>query len=67
MCLCHIYKCVKDTLIECVFATFFSNHSGHVDTRVGCVRVERRPPEDAGVRTGSGDEGEEGGPGPPGL
>ena len=37
------------------------------DTRVGCVRVERRLPEDAGVRTGSGDEGEEGGPGPPGL
>ena len=31
------------------------------DTRVGCVRVERRLPEDAGVRTGSGDEGEEGG------
>ena len=30
------------------------------DTRVGCVRVERRLPEDAGVRTGSGDEGEEG-------
>ena len=37
------------------------------DTRVGCVRAERRLPEDAGVRTGSGDEGEEGGPGPPGL
>ena len=33
---------------------------------VGCVRVERRLPEDAGVRTGFGDEGEEGGPGPPG-
>ena len=23
----HNYKCGKDTLIECVFATFFSNHS----------------------------------------
>ena len=30
-------------------------------TRVGCVRVEQRLPEDAGVRTGSGDKGEEGG------
>ena len=37
------------------------------DTRVGCMRVERRLPEDAGVRTGTGDEGEEGGPGPPGV
>ena len=31
------------------------------DTRVGYVRVERRLPEDAVVRMGSGDEGEEGG------
>ena len=38
-----------------------------IDTRVGCIRVERRLLQDAGVRMGCGDEGEEGGPGPPGL
>ena len=36
------------------------------DTRVGCVRAERKLPEDSGMRTGSGNEEEEGGPGPPG-
>ena len=36
------------------------------DTRVGCVRAERKLSEDSWARTGSGDEGEEGGPGPPG-
>ena len=37
------------------------------DMRARCVRVERRLPEDAGVKTGSGDEEEEGGLGPLGL
>ena len=31
------------------------------------MRVGRRLQEDSGARMGTGDEGEEGGPGPPGL
>ena len=35
-------------------------------TRVGCIRARRVVPEEA-TRAGSGDEGEEGGPGPPAV
>ena len=35
-------------------------------TRVGCIRARRVVPEEA-ARAGSGDEGEEGGPGPPAV
>ena len=35
-------------------------------TRVGCIRTKRVVPEEA-ARAGSGDEGEEGGPGPPAV
>ena len=39
-------------------------------TRVGCISASRRPPEEVAeaesvAREGSGDEGHEGGPGPP--
>ena len=36
------------------------------NTRVGCIRSRRVVPEEA-TRAGSGDEGEEGGPGPPAV
>ena len=44
----------KEKLTEAVLALLR-------DTRVGFMRLEWRLPEDAGVRMGFGDEGEEGG------
>ena len=37
------------------------------DTRIGCISTKRRLPEERYEEAGSGDEGEEGGPGPPAM